>query len=216
MVPMHLLVLVGAIALILLISFDTFRNISFVGDRRYLQVQFWICLLFLLDIVLEFSFSRKSWLTVLGHLFFFLICVPYINIIDYMGITVTDEWRFVLRVIPMVRAAYVLAMVTGTFTRDRVTDMFTCYLLLLLVILYFSSMMFFVEEHKVNPDVHSYWSALWWAIMTMTTAGCYINEFTTAGRIMSVILSGGGLILFPVFTVYIAHAVTGNESTSDS
>lgn len=209
---LHVTVIAGAVLLVLLISFDTFRNVSFLGDPSYLHAQFWICMLFLADIVIEFIMSPKKWEYMVSHLFFFLICIPYITIFDYMGLEITGELRFVMRVIPMVRAAYVLAMITGTLSRSRVTDMFTCYIILLLTIVYFSSMMFYVEEHNVNPDLTSYWQALWWSVMNMTTAGCYINEYTAVGRVLSVILSGGGLILFPVFTVYIAHAVAGSPT----
>ncbi len=209
---LHVLVIAGAITLVLLISFDTFRNVSFLGDPTYLKAQFWICMLFLVDIAVEFFMSPKKWGYIAAHTFFFIICIPYINIFDYMGWAIEGELRFVMRVVPMLRAAYVLALITGTLSRSKVTDMFTCYIILLLTIVYFSSMMFYVEEHSVNPDLTSYWQALWWSVMNMTTAGCYINEYTTVGRVLSVILSGGGLILFPVFTVYIADAVAGTSS----
>lgn len=209
---LHVLVIAGAVALVLLISFDTFRNISFLGDPTYLKAQFWICMLFLIDITVDFFLSPKKLGYIASHLFFFLICIPYINISDYMGWPIDGEMRFVMRIVPMIRAAYVLALITGTLSRSKVTDMFTCYIILLLTIVYFSSMMFYVEEHAVNPDLTSYWQALWWSLMNMTTAGCYIDEYTTVGRVLSVILSGGGLILFPVFTVYIAHAVAGTPT----
>lgn len=86
--------------------------------------------------------------------------------------------------------------------------MFWVYIALLAVVVYASSYAFYAKEHAVNPDVHSYGDSLWWAIMCMTTAGSYIGEYTLTGKILSVILSGGGLILFPVFTVYITAAVT--------
>lgn len=209
---LHVLVIVGAIALVLLISFDTFRNVSFLGDPTYLRAQFWICMLFLFDIVVEFFLSPKKWNYIIAQIFFFLICIPYINLFDFMGWQITGEMRFVMRIVPMIRTAYVFALITGTLSRSRVTDMFTCYIILLLTIVYFSSMMFYVEEHTVNPALTSYWQALWWSVMNMTTAGCYIDEYTTVGRVLSVILSGGGLILFPVFTVYIAHAVAGTPT----
>jgi hypothetical protein len=41
----------------------------------------------------------------------------------------------------------------------------------------------------------------------MTTAGSSIEAITTTGKVLNVILSAGGLILFPVFTVYITNAI---------
>ena len=123
---------------------------------------------------------------------------------------------FLLRAMPMLRATYVIVQVTSTINTDKVTNLFRAYITLFIVVVYFSSLMFYVEEHSINKDVDSYWSALWWTVMTLTTAGCYITEVTTVGKILSVVLSGGGLILFPVFTVYVANAVSGNSSSSQS
>lgn len=207
---LHVAVLAGSVALIAFISYDTFRNVSFIENQRYLKAQFWICMLFIVDILVEFLITPRKWHYLVTHAFFLLISIPYINILDYYGITMSGELMYAIRFIPMVRAAYVLAIITGALSStNRVSSMFIAYISLLLTILYFASMMFFVEEHKINPDCTSYPQALWWAIMSMTTAGCYIGEYTVTAKILSVILSGGGLILFPVFTVYITHAVAG-------
>lgn len=206
---LHLAVLAGSIALITFISYDTFRNVSFVDNQQYLDAQFWICMLFLVDIVVEFLVTPRKWHYVATHIFFFIIAIPYINILDFYGISMSGEAVYAVRFIPIIRAAYVLSIITGALSSNRVSSMFIAYIALLLTIVYFSSMMFFVEEHKINPDITSYPQALWWAVMCMTTAGSYINEYTVTGKILSVILSGGGLILFPVFTVYITHAVAG-------
>ncbi len=88
---------------------------------------------------------------------------------------------------------------------------FRVYIALLFAVVYFSSLIFYAEERTVNPDVHTYADAIWWAGMCMTTAGSYIGEYTLSGKVMAVILSGGGLILFPVFTVYITRAVTHRD-----
>lgn len=206
---LHLAVLAGSIALIAFISYDTFRNVSFIENQRYLDAQFWICMLFMVDIVFEFALSPRKWHYTLTHVFFFIIAIPYINILNHYGVRLSGEMMYLIRFIPMLRAAYVLAIITGALSSNRVSSMFIAYIALLLTIVYFSSMMFFVEEHKVNPDCTSYGQALWWSIMCMTTAGSYIGEYTITGKVLSVILSGGGLILFPVFTVYITHAVAG-------
>ena len=115
----------------------------------------------------------------------------------------------------VIRESYIIVQVTGTINSDKVSSLFRAYITLFIVIVYFSSLMFYVEEHSVNSGVDTYWSALWWTIMTLTTAGCYITEVTTVGKILSVVLSAGGLILFPVFTVYVANAVSGTSSSDD-
>lgn len=218
---MHILVIIAAALLILIITRDTFENISFLSESQYLKFQFWICLVFMVEIIVDFIFEAKKWSRRLVGILFFILCLPFANIINYFHLHVSGEIFFVLRLLPMLRATYIIVQVTGTIKTGTMTNLFKAYIILFVVVVYFSSLMFYVEEHPVNAGVDTYWSALWWTIMTLTTAGCYITEVTTAGKILSVVLSGGGLILFPVFTVYVANAVNGtgtsnSQQSSDS
>ncbi|MDE5594896.1 MAG: potassium channel family protein [Muribaculaceae bacterium] len=213
---LHMVVLGAAVLLILIITRDIFENISFLVDPQYLRFQFWICVIFMIDIVIDCIFGDHNWRVITMNIIFFFLCIPIVNIIDYLGLHVSGEMLFLLRLLPMLRAAYIIVQVTGTIHSDKVSSLFRAYITLFVVVVYFSSLMFYVEEHSVNAGVDTYWSALWWTIMTLTTAGCYITEVTTVGKILSVVLSGGGLILFPVFTVYVANAVSGSSSSDSS
>lgn len=210
---MRVVVLCAAVYLILIVTRDTLDNVSFLVDPRFLGVQFWICMVFMVDSIVEFLLGRHSWGNGFIELFFLIACIPFVNIIDRFHIPVSGEEMFLLRVLPLLRAAYVIVRATSLHS-NHVTTLFKAYMTLFLVVVYFSSLMFFVEEYPVNRDVDTYWSALWWTVMTLSTAGCYIVEVTTVGKILSVVLSAGGLIMFPVFTVYIADAVSGHDKNN--
>ena len=62
-------------------------------------------------------------------------------------------------------------------------------------------------EHKVNPEVKDYSDALWWAFMDVTTVGSNIIAVTPTGRILSVLLAALGMMMFPIFTVYVTSLV---------
>ncbi len=205
---MHILVLLGSIGLIVLISYDCFRNISFLANPTYMKIQLWICVLFMLDVVIEFFLSPKKLRYILTHLFFLLVSIPYLNLISYYHVELSPELQYLVRFIPMIRAAYVLTLVLAVFSSDKISSLFMAYVGLLIATVYFASMMFFIEEHYINPGVNTYWSALWWAFMDVTTVGCNINAITPTGKVLAVILAAEGLILFPVFTVYITNALT--------
>ena len=64
------------------------------------------------------------------------------------------------------------------------------------------------REHGVNPEVNSYWTALWWSGMNLSTVGCNISPMTVAGKIVAVVLPMSGMIIFPLFTVYLTNYVT--------
>ena len=72
---------------------------------------------------------------------------------------------------------------------------------------YFASLAFFVMEHKVNSLVTDYGDALWWAFMDVTTVGSNIIAVTTTGRVLSVVLAALGMMMFPIFTVYITSLI---------
>lgn len=56
---LHILILLMSLFLVISISIDTFHNIPFLNQGSYLKIQFWICMFFLFDFLLEFS-SRKK------------------------------------------------------------------------------------------------------------------------------------------------------------
>ena len=105
---LHTLVLIASIGLIVLISWDSFHNISFLASQQYMNIQFWICMLFIFDIVVEFFIYPRKWHYVLTHIFFLLVSIPYINIIAYYGIELNPEMQYLIRFVPMIRAGYVL------------------------------------------------------------------------------------------------------------
>lgn len=215
MTTIHLVVILLAILLIALITLDTLRDISFLADETYLRVQFICCLFFEFDILLEIILSQNRWKYLRTHVLFILISIPYLNIIHYYHIPLQPEWQYVLRFVPMIRAAYVFAMVTGVTTSSRfVNTMLSTYMMVIIMIVYFCSLTFFVSEHYVNPGVPDYWSSLWWSIMSLTTAGCGIHAITPTGHVLGVVLSAAGLILFPVFTVFLTNKFSDEKQTS--
>lgn len=204
---LHISVLVLALFLIIFISIDTFKNIAFYEEPEFMDVQFWICILFLEDFFLEWFMAEKKWHYLLTHFIFFLVAIPYWAIIDYFGWTFNPQVEYLLRYIPLVRGGYALALVVSWLTSNRATGLFLSYLLTLVATVYFASVIFFVFEQQVNPLVNSYVDALWWASMDVTTVGSNIEAVTPIGRILSVVLAALGMMLFPIFTVYITNII---------
>ena len=62
-------------------------------------------------------------------------------------------------------------------------------------------------EHGTNALVTGYGDALWWAFMGVTTVGSNIIAVTATGRVLSVLLAALGMMMFPIFTVYVTSLV---------
>lgn len=57
---LHILILLLSVFLIITISIDTFRNISFLNQGNYMEIQLWICSFFMFDFLLEFVFIIRK------------------------------------------------------------------------------------------------------------------------------------------------------------
>ena len=186
---LHVIILLLSLFLVISISIDTFKGIPFYEQSVYMEVQLWICAL------------------LATHFIFLLVAIPYQNIIAYMGWTFSPEVTYMLRFIPLVRGGYAMAIVVGWLTYNRASGLFVSYLTMLLATVYFSSLAFYVMEHGSNPLVKGYGDALWWAFMDVTTVGSNIIAVTVTGRVLSVLLAALGMMMFPIFTVYVTSLV---------
>lgn len=171
---------------------------------------------FLFVFFIELLNADKKWKFLATHMIFFTISIPYLNIIDYYKIDLSEEAKYFIRFIPLVRGGYALALIVGRFTKSKATSIFVSYLTMLLANVYFSSLLFFAIESNVNPAVTSYSDSLWWAFMNVTTVGSNIYAVTTIGRVTTVVLAALGMMMFPVFTVYVTSLIQKVNGKGDA
>lgn len=213
---LHLLVLAASVGLIVLITLDALRNESFLTDAGYMNIQFWVCIFFIADIIIEWFLvedKRHYWRS---HLVFLFVSIPYLTIINWLEIKLPGEAAYLIRLIPLIRTAYIFLLVTGMMSRNWITSLFSTYVIVFITTLYLGSLLFFVEEHYINTSVDSFGDAMWWGVMNMTTCGSNIQAITPTGKAIAVVLSVIGLVLFPVFTVYITDVLSGKSMSNHS
>lgn len=213
---MNFIVLVLSVMLIVWISVDTFEEVNFLNTGAYMTFQFWVCLFFILDFFVEMFHSRRKRRFFRHRLLFLLLSIPYLNIISHTGLQLSHNALYLVRFIPLARGALAIAIVFGYLSKNAITSLFASYISIMVLAGYFGSLIFFQWEHAVNPLVDSYWDALWWSAMNMSTVGCNIEPVTTPGRIVAVALPVLGMIVFPLFTVYLTNYVTRMVNTAKS
>lgn len=204
---LQLLVLLASFAIIVSLSLEIFYFSKYGFSRSFMVFQFWICIFFLFDffVGLYMSSNRKKYFYT--HFLFFLISIPYLSLISYLQISLSNELYYSIRFIPIIRGGYALVMVVNWFTKSKMANLFISYLLSLMTVVYFSSLIFYDVERPVNDLVQDYGTALWWAFMDATTVGSNIYAVTTIGKILSVLLAAFGMMMFPIFTVYITDRI---------
>ena len=166
---LHIFILLLSVFLIITISIDTFRNISFLNQGNYMEIQLWICSFFMFDFWLEFVLSDHKWKYLRNRFIFFLVSIPYLNIFSYLNLNFSSETYYFLRFIPLVRSGYALAIVVGWLSYNKISSLFISYVTMLMA----------------------------------TTVGSNIYAVTATGKILSVVLAALGMMMFPIFTVYV-------------
>lgn len=213
---MNIVVLVLSAALISWISYDTFERIDFLQNHAYMTFQFWVCMVFILDFFIGLFFAPKKWSYFKRRFWFLILSIPVLNIVNMLHITLSPDMLYFARFIPLARGALALAIVVSYVSTNAVTSLFASYITIMLFIAYFCSLIFYQREAGVNPDVNTYWTALWWTMMNLSTVGCSISPVTVAGKIVAVILPISGMIIFPLFTVYLTDYVTRSFKKNES
>lgn len=205
---MNFIVLALSVLLIVWISIDTFNRTDLLTSHSYMTFQFWVCIVFILDFFVELGFSDDKGRFFRHRLLFLLLSIPYLNIISMLNMHLSSEALYFIRFVPLARGALALTIVIGYVSSNAITSLFISYLSIMVLVGYFCSFIFYQREAGVNPDVDTYWTELWWSAMNMTTVGCSIAPMTVAGKIVAVVLPICGMVVFPLFTVYLTDYVT--------
>lgn len=203
---LNVLVIVCSMLLIAAVSVEFFQNRPWsVDSRMFLQLQLWICVIFILDFFIRLFLAPKKWRYIGHNLIFLLVSVPFVNIAYFMDLHLSHEGYVILKLFPLIRGGYGVAVLVKYLTHSSVTSLFISYLSLLVSLTYFSSLLFYILERGVNTGVKDYADAIWWACMDVTTVGSNIYAVTPIGKILSVVLAATGMMMFPIFTVYITN-----------
>ncbi|MDE5706643.1 MAG: potassium channel family protein, partial [Alistipes sp.] len=156
--------------------------------------------------------AEHSWRFFVHNLYFLLLSVPYLNIVDWTGVALSHEEAMLMGLVPLLRALLGLYVLFSWIIENKVTRLLTTYVLSLSVFTYFAALVFYDYEVRINPAVRDFGDAVWWACMNLTTVGSDIVAVTVIGKVLTVLLPTMGMLMFPIFTVYVTQLYTRNRS----
>jgi voltage-gated potassium channel len=171
------------VAVLILVDFIIFRIRREKGDKG------------------NWQFIKENWAYLFSILPLTFISFNVFHLFSYMDFI----WLFIIL---RYYALFKVLMITGSKVRSYPSktklDYATVLLLLVLVI---GSFLFFIVERGVNPEVPNYESAMWYAIVSMTTVGYGdIVPITLVGRIIGVILILTGMGYVSLVTATLAYS----------
>ena len=204
---LHALVILMSVLLIVYASYEILNNVVLDSAKRYLSFQLAVCKVFIASLVVDFFISQHKLRFIVRNLFFFLVSIPYLNIIYGLGLTVSENVYTYIRFVPLVRSAFALSMVVGYLSKNRLTSLFWSYVTVLLACIYFSSLIFYCVESPVNTAVDNFETVIWCAFMNVITLGAPVEPVTIVGRWIYVFLGFLGITIMPSLTVYVGNVI---------
>ncbi len=201
--------ILAAVSLIGVMSVDAFHIESdFIRQSLYSRMQVPVCIVFLLDFFVNLYFAQKRSLYFRQNVLFLIFSIPYSFILIHTGVQLHGVGAYLLHLIPTLRAIMAMWILVRALAKNALLGFLLSYIGVMLLMVYFGSIIFYIYEgHGANPDVTSYWSALLWSSLQATTLGASFYACTTAGKAVAITLSSFGVMMFPVFTVYLTGIV---------
>lgn len=190
------------------------------GDRSrfssvYLNIQLVVCLLFLCDFFVRWAAAERKGRFFGRNLPFLLISIPWLNIIAWTGAELSRDWAMLIGLMPLLRAFLAFYIVVQWLVDNRIRQLFVAYIFTVIVFTYLSALVFYDYEILVNPRLHGFGNALWWAWMNVTTVGAEIFPVTVIGKIICILLPTLGMMMFPIFTTYILQEYTRKKESAE-
>lgn len=197
--------LIAAVALLVALSYEILWGNHARFSQGYMNLQLAVCAIFLLDFAVRISAEERKWHFLRRNVLFLLLSVPYLNIVEWLGVPPPREWSIVLTTIPILRMLLAVYLVAQWVVKDGIKRLFAAYAFTLLLFTYLSALIFYDFELGINSGLHNFGDALWWAFMNMTTVGSAVIPITAIGKILAVLLPLFGMLVLPLFTVYISN-----------
>ena len=197
--------LFAAVALLVALSYEILWGSHTHFSQWYMTIQLAVCAIFLLDFAVRISAEEHKWRFLYRNILFLVLSVPYLNIVEWLGVPPPREWTIVLTTIPILRMLLAVYLVAQWVVKDGIKRLFAAYAFTLLLFTYLSALIFYDFELGLNSRLHNFGDALWWAFMNMTTVGSSLTPITAIGKILAVMLPLFGMLVLPLFTVYISN-----------
>ena len=170
-------------------------------------MQLVVCMIFIIDYIVQTMMARNPNRYFRRNIVLLLVSIPYLNILQWGGAELPRGVYILLKCLPMVRGAVGVYSLIKYVTPSRVSAIMWSYIVMIVLITYLSSLVFYSFEENLNHSVDNFGTALWWAGLNVTTVGAPLFAVTPVGKVLTVLLPGLGMILFPLLTVYVTHLV---------
>lgn len=208
---MHLMKVAAGAILLAAFSWEILWGPNHRVSEEYLRLQLVVCLLFLLDFLVEWALAERQGRYFVNHLLFLFFSIPWLNLIAWSGVVLPRAWSVFFSMMPVWLLVMSVWFLIDWIDRIRLHRLFFTYSVGVVVVTYLSALLFYEFELGVNGGLHGFGDALWWAGVNLTTAGASLIPTTVIGKALSVLLPLIGMLFLPIFTTYIMNRYNGKN-----
>ena len=185
---------------------------SIISTFPVFWVDLFISLIFFFDFFFGFfhasskkRYLRENWLQLLASLPAFTHTIQALQ-----------GFRFVrvLQIVRFIRIFYAAQQVMhlGEKRYDGKEFYLFSISIIAATLIFASSLVFFQSEYERNPNLHTFFDAIWWAIATVTTTGYGdIYPVTVVGRLVGIFLMFFGIGTFALVFSHVAEKFIRRE-----
>ncbi len=211
---MSVLRVIAGLVLLVALSWEIIGGDHIHFSQAYLAIQLIVCIVFLCDFCIRWVAAEHKNRFFWSNLVFLLLSIPWLNILNWSGARMTHDWGVLVGLLPLLRAFLAMVIVVRWLVSDnKMRRLFVAYIFTVVVFTYISGLVFYDYEVLVNPKLHGFGNALWWAWMNVTTVGAEIFPVTAIGKIFCVMLPSLGMMFFPIFTTYVLQEYTHKKES---
>ena len=145
------------------------------------------------------DFIRENWVYIVAIIPIFFIGFNLFNLFNFKIIIALIG---IIKIYALIKVLQKTSIEIRKYPNKTKLDYATVILLLVII---FGSLLFFLVEHRVNPEVPNYESAIWYSFVSMATVGYGdIVPITFAGRIIGSLLILTGMAYVSLVTATLA------------
>lgn len=134
-------------------------------------------------------------------------------IVDLISILPPVRGARLLRLLRLLRVASALNLALGTTRLGAQALTILRIAVIWVAVVVISALGMYLAEFGENPNVRTFWDALWWAIVTITTVGYGdVSPATAEGRLAAGVLMVLGIAFFSFLTATFTAALTSTSS----
>lgn len=212
----HWLRVVAGGVLLVAFSWEILKGDGGRLSATYLTIQLAVCLLFLLDYLLNLLFAAHRWDYVCRNWLYLLCSIPWLNVIEWSGVVLPRGWSMGVSLLPIAVIVMAVYILLEWIDRHRIHQLFFTYLVGVLLFTYLAALVFYDFEGQASGQPDNFGDALWWAGMNLSTAGAPTVPTTPIGKVLAVMLPMAGMLFLPIFTTYIMEQYKRREERGES